>query len=412
MDDAARSFVVEYANFKRSLVAKNLAPMSLWHEYCSNCNYAPSATNMKKLTYNCSIETVVQQYARGIFLPHPNVHISTFGYFGTTILSIREAMQVALDDMFVILNNITVSQQNGKHVAMVQNDTFGTMGYRAPFIFGDAVSIGCARGSYIRNQTTVICGVTPSHAYGSAVYDVGIRCMENSHCTKPGYGICDTSLGLCSANDESADDGFFSMNDEARSYALEYANMKRSKIAKNLAPTNLIHGYGYANAPSASNMKKLVYNCSIETVAQLYASTCLSSSTSSYPGVFFGSAGFVSGNLTLHKMIELALDSFFSIESNITVSQQNGVSVAMVQNDEYGLMKYVSPFIYGDAVSIGCAKGKCTGNPNNPAVFCGITPVHTYGSALYDVGNPCTQNSHCTKPGYNICDISLGLCHP
>lgn len=67
----------------------------------------------------------------------------------------------------------------------------------------------------------------------------------------------------------SGGNGFTTMNDVTRNYALKIFNGKRSEVAKGLFKM------GNGNyAPAGKNIKRLIYNCTLEASAQKYANTC------------------------------------------------------------------------------------------------------------------------------------------
>ena len=67
------------------------------------------------------------------------------------------------------------------------------------------------------------------------------------------------------------------------------------------------------------------------------------------------------------------------------------------------------------ASSVACwfSTKDCYNNNYTSLVFCAIAPINKKpGDLLYQIGNPCSQNSHCTKAGYGKCDAAMGLCYP
>ena len=66
------------------------------------------------------------------------------------------------------------------------------------------------------------------------------------------------------------------------------------------------------------------------------------------------------------------------------------------------------------AASVACwfSTNDCYKNNYPSLVYCAIAPINKKpGDLLYQIGNPCTQNSHCTKAGYGKCDAVMGLCY-
>uniref|UniRef100_A0AC35FMQ2 SCP domain-containing protein n=1 Tax=Panagrolaimus sp. PS1159 TaxID=55785 RepID=A0AC35FMQ2_9BILA len=170
--------------------------------------------------------------------------------------------------------------------------------------------------------------------------------------------------------------GVTTMNNALRNTVLNVFNAKRSELAKGIFKMkNGIY------APAAQNMKKLAYNCSLETAALNYISTSL----------------------------------LVPINNTITMAPQYLVGFTAAQQGTGIIVTDGSAaFVYDDETQIGCAytTTPCSQMPYPTVLVCSITPVRPYSNTpIYTMGNGCTSNAQCTKPGYNKCDTSLKLCY-
>uniref|UniRef100_A0A914QKR3 SCP domain-containing protein n=1 Tax=Panagrolaimus davidi TaxID=227884 RepID=A0A914QKR3_9BILA len=187
--------------------------------------------------------------------------------------------------------------------------------------------------------------------------------------------------------------GITTMNNALRNTVLNVFNAKRSELANGIFKMkNGIY------APAAQNMKKLTYNCSLETAALNYISTC--------------NSGTLIGNT---YTTTLAFSTVVPINNTIIMAPQYLVGFTAAQQGTGIIVTDGSAaFIYDDETQIGCAytTTPCSQMPYPTVLVCSITPVRPYSNTpIYTMGNGCTSNAQCTKPGYNKCDTSLKLCY-
>ena len=100
----------------------------------------------------------------------------------------------------------------------------------------------------------------------------------------------------------------------------------------------------------------------------------------------------------------LWIQKFFENKSDAKIIQQNGTS--FVSHPNFGVA-------LDNLASIGCwfsYNNTCVSGIKT-LIYCAVAPAPPSTSILYEVGTPCSQNSHCTKPGVNKCDTSLKLCY-
>jgi C1A family cysteine protease len=190
-----------------------------------------------------------------------------------------------------------------------------------------------------------------------------------------------------------AGNGVTTMTNALRNYVLDVFNGKRSEIAKGIF--QMKNGI---NAPAAQNMKKLVYNCTLEMAALNYINTC--------------NGAYLLGNT---YTTSLAFGSVVPINTTISMAPQYLVSFTAAQQDTGMVVTDgSSAFSYDEETQIGCAytTTPCSSMPYPSILVCTITPLPPSNTTpAYTVGNGCTSNSQCTKPGYNKCDTNLKLCY-
>uniref|UniRef100_A0AC34G9G0 SCP domain-containing protein n=1 Tax=Panagrolaimus sp. ES5 TaxID=591445 RepID=A0AC34G9G0_9BILA len=191
----------------------------------------------------------------------------------------------------------------------------------------------------------------------------------------------------------SAGNGINSMNNALRNAVLNAFNGKRSEIAKGIF--KMKNGI---NAPAAKNMKKLSYNCNLETAALNYINTC-------------NNAALLGNTYTT----TLAFGSVVSINDTITMAPQYLIGFTAAQQGSGMVVTDGSAaFVYDEETQIGCAYSTtpCSRMPYPSILICSITPLlPTSNTPIYSIGAGCTSNAQCTKAGYNKCDITSKLCY-
>uniref|UniRef100_A0A914QDP9 SCP domain-containing protein n=1 Tax=Panagrolaimus davidi TaxID=227884 RepID=A0A914QDP9_9BILA len=370
-----RNFATYVYNTKRATVAAGLQPMG-------NGTSFPPAKVMNQLTYNCTIEAEARQIANTCnFQNSRNWHLFVLAY--TNFFELNE-----VDFYYMIKRNFeqrpstTIAIQNGK--TFVYNTDF-------PSAFGDATSIGCHYSyndtCYTGLKTALYCGIYPPPNANQPVYEV-LSPLPSSPSTPaiscPNY------------------DGTTKLNNSQRKIILDAINVNRATLASEL--TNMANTTSY---PKAKNMKKLVYSCALEAEAQKYATNC------SNPNTFITSLQ----HSTLYPIPEYDfyfwIQKYFENRPDGKIVNQNGTSFVYHPSFPSSPNYPAFPFAWDKLTSIGCwysYNDKCI-NGIKTVLYCAISPTPSSTATLYEVGNPCTQDSHCTTVGVNKCDTSLKLCY-
>uniref|UniRef100_A0AC35FN15 Uncharacterized protein n=1 Tax=Panagrolaimus sp. PS1159 TaxID=55785 RepID=A0AC35FN15_9BILA len=186
--------------------------------------------------------------------------------------------------------------------------------------------------------------------------------------------------------------GLTTMNDVTRNYALKIFNGKRSEVAKGLFKM------GNGNyAPAGKNIKRLIYNCTLEDSAQKYANTC----EKSYLPNTFNSILAFSKAINISNALDQSLSHLFAF--NISVQKTNAT-----------VSSGIGYFAYDDAISIGCgfSTRDCFSTTTKAVLVCAVSPIPISTTLpLYIIDSSCVFNSDCSKPGYNKCDYNLRLCY-
>uniref|UniRef100_A0A914YIW7 Uncharacterized protein n=1 Tax=Panagrolaimus superbus TaxID=310955 RepID=A0A914YIW7_9BILA len=194
-------------------------------------------------------------------------------------------------------------------------------------------------------------------------------------------------------------DGITKLNNTWRSVILKTFNNQRSELAN-----GKILAFNGTAFPKAKNMRKLVYNCSIEAALQEAAKNCTFNNIRDFR--WFGVWGrnlYESGITAQYLKARIDL---FAENRNITAFLKEGTSAFVYSSQFYTA--------FADTTSFACwyvDSDTCYYN-EHIAIYCGVYPTPSVEGPIYEAGNPCTQDSHCTIPGVNKCDASLGLCYP
>uniref|UniRef100_A0A7E4VA22 SCP domain-containing protein n=1 Tax=Panagrellus redivivus TaxID=6233 RepID=A0A7E4VA22_PANRE len=198
-DAKARASVVNRHNAWRSQLANGCSVMP-------NNTYAPPAKNMIKMTYNCSLEKVAQEWANGCVFEHsPNAHRPGAG----------ESIYYALSrynytrNAFVDMSDWAWDELTQYGGVSATNTTFLPSMIQVPNIahwtnmaWATTTSVGCGfakcyyDGNYIAYY--VVCNYAPAgNTFYKNIYEIGQPCAVNSDCTVSGFNKCETSTGLC-----------------------------------------------------------------------------------------------------------------------------------------------------------------------------------------------------------------------
>uniref|UniRef100_A0AC34FIA8 Uncharacterized protein n=1 Tax=Panagrolaimus sp. ES5 TaxID=591445 RepID=A0AC34FIA8_9BILA len=370
-----RNYAAYVYNAKRATVAAGHQPMG-------NGTSFPPAKIMNQLIYNCSIEAEARQIANTCnFQNTRNWHLFVLPY--ANFFDLNEA-----DFYYMIKRNFeqrpttTIAIQNGK--TFVYNSDF-------PAAFGAATSFGCHYSyndtCYSGRKTVLYCGIYPPPIVNQPLYEV----------VSPLPTAPSTPAISCTNYD-----GTTKLNNAQRKIILDALNINRATLAAGLM--QMVNTTSY---PKARNMKKLVYSCALEAEAQKYATNCSNQNT------------FITSlqHTVLYPISEYDfyfwIPKYFENRPDAKIVSQNGTSFVYHPTFPSYPNFPAFPFAWDSLTSVGCwysYNDKCIPGMKT-VLYCALSPTPSSTAALYEVGNPCTQDSHCTKSGANKCDILMKLCY-
>ncbi|VDL77533.1 unnamed protein product [Nippostrongylus brasiliensis] len=238
------------------------------------------------------------------------------------------------------------------------------------------------------------------------MWETGTACSANSDCTTYANSVCDNGLcvkgapvpdtnNACSSNTGSTD--------AVRSAFLTAHNKYRSSVARGLEPDAL-----GGNAPKASKMLKMVWDCSVEASAMAHAQKCVyeHSASSTRPGLGENIYMTSTVNFDMVKAANQASSLWWSELAQYGVGPSNNLTTALWNRPNTQIGHY-SQMAWETSYRLGCAIAHC---PSFTFGVCQYGPAGNYMNRLiYTIGNPCTSDAGC--PGSYTCSVSEGLCN-
>uniref|UniRef100_A0A7E4URJ1 SCP domain-containing protein n=1 Tax=Panagrellus redivivus TaxID=6233 RepID=A0A7E4URJ1_PANRE len=196
-DPSARTTVLDRHNAYRSRLANGCAVMP-------NNEYAPPAKNMLKLTYNCSLEKIAQQWADSCVIEHsddshrPGAGETLYYRFAGPDYT-RNGFIDASDWAF---NELTEHGGINATSTVLEESMVMLIGHFTNMVWATTTSVGCGFARCPNDETTfkyyVVCNYWPGGNWiNQNIYEIGQPCAIDSDCTVAGFGKCETSTGLC-----------------------------------------------------------------------------------------------------------------------------------------------------------------------------------------------------------------------
>ncbi|TKR86800.1 hypothetical protein L596_011318 [Steinernema carpocapsae] len=181
-------------------------------------------------------------------------------------------------------------------------------------------------------------------------------------------------------------------------------NSYRSSNAKGLEKD----GNSGKNAPKAKNMYKMKYSCELEAIAQKWADRCIYEHSQvnnigenlyvSWPDRP-GNGGLVAG--TKLWWGELA---------KIGVGQYSPEFVFTPYLSQMKVGHYTQ-MAWATTTEVGCGLAHCLSPKSKTLVVCNYRESGNWlDEQIYELGEPCRQNSDCTAFPGSTCSVSEGLC--
>ncbi|RCN51028.1 SCP-like protein [Ancylostoma caninum] len=227
---------------------------------------------MYKMQWDCALEQKAQDYiancpsSMGSFSGHSQNIIRYTGTFANPLTAVAST----LTKWWSTVRQFGSNDPNNKYVD-TNLYTFANM------VHGKMTGIGCAyKVCTATNQLTVTCLYNKIGYYTNGVmWENGTACTSAGDCTTYPGSSC--SGGLCVKELEQGDTGAntmcpsnANMTDASRQKFLDMHNYLRSRVANGLEPDAL-----GGNAPKASQMLKMVYDCAVEASAIKHSQKCV-----------------------------------------------------------------------------------------------------------------------------------------
>jgi hypothetical protein len=409
-----RTMVLDMHNYYRSQLAHGCSAMP-------NSTYAPPARNMKKFTYNCSLEATAKAWADQCLWQHST---STFRKGAGENMYMRTVSASTTQDLttsiFFLQTNAWwrelelyggVTADN----TSLRTDIFSQIGHWSAMSWAATYSVGCGVSKCPEGDKIKYIGVCQYWPAGNVgnqqIYDIGNHCKVNADCTLPMWRKCDSDLGLCEPSEAEDEPSFpcqgketgAPFKDNMRKFVENKINQYRSELAagKNLKADGTF-------APKAINMPKVTYNCDLEKLAQTRSSTCPAFAPPSDETIFQELTRDWQ-ELKPDYYIPIALEKWWSELG--TAAASSNITETSTKFQSYSIRNWAQ-MASQKTIEIGCGYSACINQYKQTAhtVVCKYYQNVTYFSNLYTVGNPCSQDSECTLDGHLFCDTSLGLC--
>ncbi|EYB93275.1 hypothetical protein Y032_0184g991 [Ancylostoma ceylanicum] len=176
-------------------------------------------------------------------------------------------------------------------------------------------------------------------------------------------------------------------------------NGYRSQVAKGQAKDALS-----GNAPKAAKMKKMVYDCGVESTAMQNAKKCVFTH-SHMKGLGENIWMTTAREMDKVKSAEQASQGWFSELAEYGVGPENKLTMQLWNRPNTQIGHYTQ-MVWQDTYKLGCYVEWCSSMTYG---VCQYSPQgNMMNSIIYEKGNPCTQDSDC---GSNArCSADEALC--
>ncbi|KAL6722491.1 hypothetical protein Aduo_017611 [Ancylostoma duodenale] len=397
ISDAARLIFLNTHNEARLSVAQGLEP--------NKCGLLGPAKNMYKMQWDCALEQQAQDYiancpsALGSFSGYSQNIIRYTGTFANPLTGVASA----LTKWWSTVRQFGSNDPDNKYV-----DT--NLYSFANMVHGKMTGIGCAyKVCAATNQLTVTCLYNKIGYYTNGVmWENGTACASAGDCTTYPGSSC--SGGLCVKELEQTDTGAntmcpsnANMTDASRQKFLDMHNYLRSRAANGLEPDAL-----GGNAPKASQMLKMVYDCAVEASAIKHSQKCVYQHSTSADRPGLGENLYKTTALNVDRVATAAESSqlWWNELKDYGVGPENNLTQALWDRPGMQIGHYTQ-MAWDRTYKLGCSIQHC---PTFTYSVCQYGPAGNYMNQLiYTIGNPCTSDAGC--PGSYTCSVSEGLCN-
>uniref|UniRef100_A0A7I4Z3F9 SCP-like protein n=1 Tax=Haemonchus contortus TaxID=6289 RepID=A0A7I4Z3F9_HAECO len=396
--DRIRMLFLNAHNEARLNVAMGLEP--------NKCGSLPPAKNMYRLEWDCSLEQQAQDYiakcptSMGSF---SGLSQNLQSFNGLTVsMNIEDNVATALSTWWGKVRQYGSTDSENKYVDS-NLYTFANM------VHSKTTGIGCAYKVCDVTKLTITCLYNKIGYYTNGVmWENGTACTSASDCTTYPGSTCEGRLCVKGLEDPDAGANTMcpsnaNMTDAARQKFLDTHNYLRSRVAQGLEPDAL-----GGNAPKASKMLKMVYDCDIEASAIKHSQKCVYEHSLPADRVGFGENLFRTSILNADRVESAAQSSqaWWDELKNYGVGQANNLTQELWNRPNMQIGHY-SQMAWDRTHKLGCSIQHCS---SFTYAVCQYGPAGNYMNQLiYSLGNPCTSDAEC--PGSYTCSVSEGLCN-
>ncbi|CAJ0592091.1 unnamed protein product [Cylicocyclus nassatus] len=398
MTDAIRDQILNYHNAARLRVAKGIEP--------NNVGNLNPAKNMYKLEWDCNMEQQAQaaisscpgNLASWSNMAQNLVKYTSTGSFPNPATLINSTM----NNWWDAAKKYGVTDPQNRYTSS-KLYSFSNM------VFPETTKIGCAykvcTGS--TNALTFTCLYNGIGYYtNEPMWETGSACVTGADCTT--YANSGCSGGLCTKGADIPDTNNqcatnTGMTDAVRQKFLTLHNSFRSSLARGLEPDAL-----GGNAPKASKMLKMVYDCSVEANAMKHAKKCVYEHSEDKERPNLGENLYYTSALNFDKVKAAAQASqlWWNELKEYGVGPSNKLTRALWDRNNTQIGHY-SQMAWETSYKLGCAVVACS---KFTYAVCQYGPAGNYlDNLIYTIGNPCTSDAGC--PGSYTCSVAEGLCN-
>ncbi|KAL6740869.1 hypothetical protein Aduo_014179 [Ancylostoma duodenale] len=192
------------------------------------------------------------------------------------------------------------------------------------------------------------------------------------------------------------------MSDAARQKFLDMHNQFRSLVAKGQAKDKL-----GGNAPKAARMKKMIYDCNIETTAMKHAKRCKFEHSPKEERPELGENVYTITAINMDKtnVAGMASKKWFGELEKFGVGQKNYFDLSLINRPKTQIDHYTQ-MVWQDSYKLGCYVEWC---PTQTLAVCQYNPKgNMLKSYIYETGNPCKKDADCNCNCK--CSVEEGLC--
>ncbi|KHJ79234.1 SCP-like protein [Oesophagostomum dentatum] len=188
------------------------------------------------------------------------------------------------------------------------------------------------------------------------------------------------------------------MTPEAREAVVAMHNKLRSSLARGQEKDGL-----GGNAPKASKMLKMVYDCEVEASAMKNAQQCIFEHSESK----FGENLFMTSELNADKVqaVKEASQEWWDELKKYGIGQQNILTQELFYSTNQ--IGHYTQMAWETSYKLGCAVQHCD---DMTYVVCQYSPAgNALNRLIYTPGEPCQTDDGC--PGSYTCSKEEGLCN-